>query len=223
MPSSRAQCVAHDEVALRAAPRARPGRPRTDARQRRRAARCSPGAPAAVVNSRSTTTSASREARLDVAMAELDALGDVGRLARACGSTPSVNMSSCRIGASGFIASSTSMTCGSTSYSTLISFSASLGDGGAGGGDGGDGMAVVERLLARHARCARRRCSSIIISPAGMNSDGWSREVVAGDDRLHAGQRLGLRGVDRPDARVRRAGCAARVPTSWPGRLKSAP
>ena len=42
------------------------------------------------------------------------------------GSTPLVNWSSCNTGASGLIASRTSMTCGSTSYSTLINLSARL-------------------------------------------------------------------------------------------------
>ena len=40
------------------------------------------------------------------------------------GSTPAVKRSSCRSGAPGFIASTTSITCGSTSYFTSISFSA---------------------------------------------------------------------------------------------------
>src|SRR5437870_13849990 len=35
-----------------------------------------------------------------------------------------------------------------------------------------------------------------------MNSEGWSAKS-SGDHGLHAGQRLGLRGVDRDDARVR--------------------
>ena len=42
------------------------------------------------------------------------------------GSTPAVNMSSCSNGASSAIASTTSITCGSGSYSTSISLSASL-------------------------------------------------------------------------------------------------
>ena len=47
-------------------------------------------------------------------MLELDALGDVGRrLGRRLDAA--VIMSSCSSGASGFIASTTSMTCGSTS------------------------------------------------------------------------------------------------------------
>ncbi len=40
------------------------------------------------------------------------------------GSTPAVNRSSCSSGASGRIASTTSITCGSTSYFTSMSFSA---------------------------------------------------------------------------------------------------
>ncbi len=42
------------------------------------------------------------------------------------GSTPAVNRSSCNKGASSAIASTTSITCGSGSYSTSISFSACL-------------------------------------------------------------------------------------------------
>ena len=40
------------------------------------------------------------------------------------GSTPTVKRSSCRTGAPGFIASTTSITCGSTSYVTSMSLSA---------------------------------------------------------------------------------------------------
>ena len=61
-----------------------------------------------------------------------------------------MNMSSCRIGASGAIASSTSMTNGSTSYCTSISVQRLIGDRLRRGGDGGDGVAFIQRLVSRH-------------------------------------------------------------------------
>ena len=54
------------------------------------------------------------EARFDVTVAVLAAIGDVGG-AVGLGSTPPVNTVSCSSGAEAFIASSTSVTCGSTS------------------------------------------------------------------------------------------------------------
>jgi hypothetical protein len=69
--------------------------------------------------------------------------------------------------------------------------------------DRGDGMALIQRLLARHDVVEN------VVEP-GI-AVGVILEVVAGHDRLHAGQLLGLGGVDLPDARVgvRRAQDAA--------------
>ena len=118
------------------------------------------------------------------------------------GSTPTVKRSSCRSGASGRMASTTSITCGSTSYFTSMSLSALPGDGGAGGGHGGHRVALVERLLAGHDVPDH----VLVVHHHLAGRDELRRlvgEVVAGDHGLHAGQRLGLGGVDRHDARVR--------------------
>ena len=56
---------------------------------------------------------------ISIRLAMLDGLSGFG-------STPTVNRSSCSRGASGRMASTTSMTCGSTSYVTSMSLSARL-------------------------------------------------------------------------------------------------
>ncbi len=79
----------------------------------------------AVLNSRSTITSAFLKPAsmspsvISTRLATLDGLSGLG-------STPAVKRSSCRSGASGRMASTTSITCGSTSYFTSMSFSARL-------------------------------------------------------------------------------------------------
>ena len=83
-----------------------------------------------------------------------------------------------------------------------MSLSALPGDGGAGGRDGRHRVAFVERLLAGHD--IARHVAVVHHHLAGR--DELRRligEVVAGDHGLHARQRLGLRRVDRHDARVR--------------------
>ena len=61
-------------------------------------------------------------------------------------------------------------------------------------GDRGHRMAVIERLLARHAVVEDVVHGGIAIGEIG--------QVGRGDHRLHAGQLLRLRGVDLPDRRV---------------------
>jgi hypothetical protein len=75
------------------------------------------------------------------------------------------------------------------------------GDGRAGGGHGGHRVALVERLLARHD--VPHHVLVVHHHLAGRDElGGLVGEIVAGDDGLHAGQRLGLRRVDLHDARV---------------------
>ena len=65
-------------------------------------------------------------------------------------------------------------------------------------GDGGNRMALVERLLARHD--VARDVAHVHLHLAGRHDQvGLVGEVLGRDHRLHAGQRLGLRGVDRLD------------------------
>jgi hypothetical protein len=75
------------------------------------------------------------------------------------------------------------------------------GDGGAGGGHGGHRVALVERLLAGHDVPD----DVLVVHHHLAGRDELRRlvgEIVAGDDGLHAGQRLGLRSVDLHDACV---------------------
>ena len=62
-------------------------------------------------------------------------------------------------------------------------------------GDRRHGMAVIERLLARHA------VDQHVIH--GLIAIGEIRQIRAGDDRLHAGKLLGLRRVDLDDLGMR--------------------
>ena len=76
------------------------------------------------------------------------------------------------------------------------------GDGHAGRGDGGHRVALVEGLLAGH----HVPHHVLVVHHHLAGRDELRRlvgEVVAGDDGLHAGQRLRLRRVDREDAGVR--------------------
>ena len=76
-----------------------------------------------------------------------------------------------------------------------------LGDGGARRGDGGHGMALIERLLARHDVAGD--VPEILRDPLRADiGELVVREVGGGDHRPDARQRLGLRGVDAPDARM---------------------
>ena len=70
-----------------------------------------------------------------------------------------------------------------------------------GRGDRGHGMAVVERLLARHD-VARDVAQVHLHLARGDDAVLLLAEVGGGDDGLHAGQRGGLRGVDRLDDRM---------------------
>ena len=68
------------------------------------------------------------------------------------------------------------------------------GRAGVDGGDRGHRMAVIERLLARHAVVEDVVHGGIAVGEIG--------QVGGRDHRLHARQLLGLRGVDRADDRV---------------------
>ena len=76
-----------------------------------------------------------------------------------------------------------------------MSFSACLRRAGIDRGDRGHRMAVIERLLARHAVVEDVVHGGIAIGEVG--------QVGRGDHRFHAGQLLGLRGVDLPDLGMR--------------------
>ena len=118
------------------------------------------------------------------------------------GSTPTVNRSSWRSGASGRIASTTSITCGQHLVLHVDQLERAPGDGRAGRGDRGHRVALVEHLLAGHDVPHH----VLVVHHHLAGRDELRRlvgEVVAGDDGLHAGQRLRLRRVDRDDARVR--------------------
>jgi hypothetical protein len=68
----------------------------------------------------------------------------------------------------------------------------------AGRRDRGDGVALIERLVARHDVAAD--VAQVDLHLAGRDDlVGLRREVLAGHHRLDTGQRLGGRGVDRPD------------------------
>src|SRR5262249_60279255 len=75
------------------------------------------------------------------------------------------------------------------------------GDGRAGGGHRGHRVALVEGLLARHDVPDHVLVVHHHLA-RGDELRGLVSEVVARDDRLHPRLRLGLRGVDRDDARV---------------------
>src|SRR5207245_2055000 len=115
----------------------------------------------AVLNSRSTITSAFlKPASMSpsVISTRLATLGGLSGL----GSTPAVKRWSCRRGAPGGMASTTSITCGSTSYVTSVAFSARWGvgrhgvDGLAGrvelGRAGGGARALVDGVRPDRAR-----------------------------------------------------------------------
>ena len=70
-----------------------------------------------------------------------------------------------------------------------------------GGGDGRDRMAGEQRLLARHHVAAHP--AHVLDAEHHRLVDREVDDVARGDHRLHAGQRLRLRGVDRLDARMR--------------------
>ena len=147
-------------------------------------------------------TSASAKPAAMSPLAEADALGDVGRLGRlrldALGEQVVVQHRRVRAPSP----SSTSMTCGSTSYSTSIRSSASSAM-----------PATSRRPRRRHGRhtapcrapgsCATGRGSSSAPSPTNASSDRDLGEVGGGDDRLDAGQRRAPCGVDRHDPRMR--------------------
>jgi hypothetical protein len=78
-----------------------------------------------------------------------------------------------------------SETTGRSSYSTLISFSAALGDGLRLGRHGGD-------LVAQAAHAVGFSGKWSLATPIGR----WPGHVGGGDHRVHAGQRLRRRGVD---------------------------
>ena len=67
--------------------------------------------------------------------------------------------------------------------------------------DGGDRMAVEQRLLARHDVAAHP--AHVLDAEHHRLVERELDDVVARHHRLHAGQRLGLRRIDRPDARMR--------------------
>ena len=104
---------------------------------------------------------------------------------------PLVRTCSCRIGAPGAMAATGSITCGSTSYSTLISLSACLAIASLVAATAATGMAVIERLLARHGVAAH-----VAADGAGLHLG----EILARHHRLDARQPLGRRNVDRLDA-----------------------
>ena len=77
-----------------------------------------------------------------------------------------------------------------------------IGDRGAGGRDRGHRVALVQRLLARHD--VARDVPEVHRDALGADVvEFLVRQVLRGDHRLHAGQLLGRRGVDRADARMR--------------------
>ena len=154
------------------------------------------------------------EAGLDVALVELRRAWRCSTAWSASARRPPVNRSSCSTGASGCIASSTSITCGSTSYFTSISSSASSAIACDGRGHRGDGVALVQRLLARHARCATGRGSSSASRRRDASSDGMSGKSSRGDDRLHARQLQRLRRCRSTRCARARAACASPCPTA---------
>ena len=87
--------------------------------------------------------------------------------------------------------------------------------------DGRDRVAFIEDLLARHD--VARHVPEILRDALGADVfEFLVGEVLGGDHRLDAGQRLCFRGVDRADARMR-VGRAQMRPSSMPGIAKSAP
>ena len=74
-----------------------------------------------------------------------------------------------------------------------------IGDGGAGGRHGRHGMAVIERLPARHRVVGHVLEVRRAFADKGFLA-GDLRQVGGGHHRLHARDRLGLRGVDGADA-----------------------
>ena len=77
----------------------------------------------------------------------------------------------------------------------LDQFERGVGDGGTGCGHGGDGVAVIKRFAVGHD--VVREIAEIELQLARRHPFGFQfRDIGGGDHRLHAGQRLGLRGVD---------------------------
>ena len=132
------------------------------------------------------------EAGLDIAVAELASARAMLEGFVGFGSTPSVKMRcGCRTGAFGL---HRLIDIGDVRQDLVVDLDQLqrlAGDGGADRRDGRNGMAVIERLLARHA---------VVEHVAACRDRHRSgREVGAGDDGLYAGQLLGLRGVDLLD------------------------
>ena len=118
------------------------------------------------------------------------------------GSTPRVIMSSNSSGASGAIAVVHVDDVRQHLVVHLDQRQRLFGDRGAGGRHRGDRVALVQRLLARQD--VARDVPEVHRDALGADVvELLIREVLRGDHRLHAGQLLGRRGVDRADARMR--------------------
>ena len=146
-------------------------------------------------------TSACLKPAADVAVPELDALGDVGgRLGRRLDAGGDhVLVQDRRAGLHGLDHVDD---VGKHLVVDLDELQGLLGDGGAGGRHGRHGVAFVERLLARHHVAHH---VAVVDHHLARRDElgGLILEVLAGDDGLDARQLRGRAGVDRPDAGVR--------------------
>ena len=133
------------------------------------------------------------ETLLDIAMAVLGALGDVGRL---------VGLGLDALGEDGVVEHGRGglhrlIDIGHMRQDLIVDLDQLQrlpGRAGIDRGDRGHRMAIIERLLARHAVVEDVVHGGIAIGEIG--------QVGRGDHRLHAGQLLRLRGVDLPDRGV---------------------